>query len=143
MTVYSPYDDFMHRTVDQIEGLWMKLEYIAGLRQKDGEYDHWGMARVFGPTASQKAIEQAHRAIMQALLRMPLRDLLEDMSKAAAAQGRAVGDYAAELNARLERVMPKQMGGGSGRHFSSVLMALASLAEACRPTHTVATRRVS
>jgi hypothetical protein len=45
------------------------------------------------------------------------------------------------LQARIERLLPTQLGGGSARHFSSVLVALSALAT-CRPA-SVATLQVS
>jgi hypothetical protein len=144
MTLYSPLEDFMHRTMSHVPGLWGKLDYVASLRAEEGngEYEHWGLSRVFGPESAQKALEQAHRNLVLELLRTPLPMLMEEARRSAERQQMPLNVFVQELHSRGERLLPTRLGGGSAKHFSSVLLALSALA-VCRPPHTAATLRVS
>jgi hypothetical protein len=142
MTLYSPLEDFMQRTVSQVPGLWAKLEYISSLRAEEGGYEHWGLARLFGNEAAQKAIEQAHRNLVLQMLRTPLSTLVEEAKKTAEQQKTALNVYVQELNSQSDRLLPVKLGGGSAKHFSSVLLALSCLVASPRSSK-AATLRVS
>ena len=144
MTLYSPLEDFMHRTVSHIPGLWGKLDYVASLRAEEGqgEYEHWGLARVFGAEPAQKALEQAHRNLVLQVLRTPLPALVDEARRSAERQNTPLNVFVDSLSSRGERLLPVRLGGGSAKHFSSVLLALSTLA-ACPPPRTAATLQVS
>jgi hypothetical protein len=142
MTLYSPMEDFMQRTVSQVPGMWPKLEYMASLRAEEGGYEHWGLARMFGHAPAQKAIEQAHRGLVLQLLRTPLMALVDEARRAAERQGLPLNVYIQGLHSQGEHLLPVKLGGGSAKHFNSVLLALSALA-ACHPASTAATLRVS
>jgi len=127
MPLYSPLDDFMERTVAHIPGLLPKLEYLSALRAADGGYEHWGMMRVFGDEAAQQAIKHAHCDLFLRVLRTPMRELLEDAQAAAERSDVAAEIYVNGLNAAGERLLPEKLGGGSARHFNSVLETLSYL----------------
>lgn len=145
MTLYSPLEDFTQRTLAGVPGLWPKLAYMASLRAEQEEeegYQHWGMKRVFGEEAAQRAIEQAHRNIVLQVLRTPLAVLMEEARRAAEREGCPVNVYVQELNSQGELLLPKKLGGGSMKHFNSVLLALLCLA-ASPPRSKAATLQVS
>jgi len=142
MTLLSPLEDFMQRTIAHVPGMWAKLEYIASLRLEDGTYEHWGLARLFGAEPAQRAIEQAHRNLVLQMLRTPLQILIQEAQRTAAVQQLALDAYVVELNAQRARLLPTKLGGGSAKHFNSVLLAISSLA-ARSPKSKAATLQVS
>jgi hypothetical protein len=139
MALFSAADDFSRRTLAALPGLLAKLQYVSGLRRDDGQYAHWGLARVYGEHAARQAIEGIHKDLTLQVLRTPLRELVEDAIQSAENAETDVAEYVAQLNAESGRLLPDKLAGGSVRHFSTVLQALSSLSRSC----TVANRRVS
>jgi hypothetical protein len=136
-------DDFMQRTLWHVPGAWAKLEYVASLREEEGEkYEHWGMARVFGVEPAQHALEHVHRNLVLQLLRTPLSALVDDAKYSAEQQGMPLNLYVQQLSSAGERLLPVKLGGGSVKHFNSVLLALLTLASSPRPDR-AATLQVS
>ena len=143
MTLYSPMDDFMQRTLSHVPGAWAKLQYVANLREQEGEkYEHWGMMRVFGVEPAQHALEHVHRNLVLNLLRTPLSALVDDVKHSAEHEGVPLNIYLQQLSSQGERLLPEKLGGGSVKHFNSVLLALLALT-AYRPPGTAATLQVS
>ena len=112
-----------------VAGLFAKLRYLAGLRRDaNGGYIHWGMTRTHGEAAAQQAIADSHQEIFLRVLRTPLRDLRQDVEASSVATGIAGKELLEDLSARKADLLPNNLGGGSPRHFSSVLHALLALA---------------
>ena len=132
MRLFSTFDDFCRTTLASVPGVFGKLDYIAGLRDEDGRYRHWGVERVYGEEAAQQAIAEAHRAIFLELLRMPLREVLKDLPEAEAARKKGLRVFLEELKNRSHQYIPPDLGGGSPRHFSSVIESLLALAKRSR-----------
>jgi hypothetical protein len=129
MTFYSPFDDFVLNSLAAIASLLGKLDYVADLRQQDGCYRHWGLARVHGEEAAHQAAAQAHRLLFSKILSTPLASLLED----AAAQpevSQGMEQYLEYLSRRRAVLAPQEAGEGPLLHFSSVLHAASALAHA-------------
>ena len=124
----SPTDDFRNGTLGAVPGTLSKLHYVAGLRQLDGKYYHWGLARVHGEPTANLVIGQAHTEIFSTVLRTPIRSLWEEAGMVAGERDEAVSDYLRELARLGETLIPKELQGGVRRHFKSVLVALCSLA---------------
>lgn len=124
----SPSDDFSKKTLSSVPGTFGKLLYVAGLRQKNGEYFHWGMARKHGETNANAAIGQNHTSLFLAVLRMPIRSLWEEVRGLAQEQSTDAQEYVGRLTEKGELLVPNQLEGGTRRHFNSVLLALCSLA---------------
>src|SRR5215470_476648 len=123
----SAKDDFERRTLAAVAGSWAKLEYVAGLRQDDGGYFHWGLAREFGEKAAHETIAGAHRRIFLHLLRTPLGALVGELRQAiSSSQERSA--YVEKLRKHGQALIPADCGGGSRRHFNSVLQAMCRLA---------------
>jgi hypothetical protein len=143
MTLYSPLEDLMHRTVSSVDGMWSKLEYLADLREEGtGDYEHWGLARTFGQESARRAMEQAHRNVLLQILHTPLSVLMEEARTSAHSQALALNVYVQQLQTNEKRLVPERLGGGSAKHFSSILLALSCLA-ACPPLDKVPTLQVS
>jgi len=133
MPLLSALDDLLQRTLSAFPGLLSKLEYLSSLRHRDtGLYSHWGLSRVHGDTAAQSAMGEAHGLVVSEILQTPLRKLMDDAVNCGAAQGQQAEKYLEELLERSSFLLPQQVGGGSSRHFSSVLHALSALAHSRR-----------
>jgi hypothetical protein len=128
MTVKSAFEDLSLTTLQAIAGCLQKLEYLARLRSKEGDYSHWGFGKVYGQTTANKALAFAHREIISKVLSTPLRTLLEDVeiSNKGSSAGELEG-YLGRLAVNSEALLPKDPGVGAGRHLSSVLHALQGL----------------
>jgi len=144
MTLKSALEDVLGTTLAAVAGVVGKIEYVASLRDlASGAYSHWGLSRAYGDSAAQQALAEAHRLLFLRLLRTPLRTLRDDVvaSYEATDSGGAwggesgnesgkkltAGEYMESLSQRVPALMPQDLGGGSARHFSSVLHALSIL----------------
>jgi hypothetical protein len=128
MTLKSALDDVLDVTLTAVSGTLAKLDYLAGLRETPGSYSHWGLARIYGDGAAQQALAEAHRAFFLVILRTSLRKLRDDVAVSSRGEQKAAEEYAEDLRSRLPSLLPSDLGGGSARHFSSVLHALSTLA---------------
>lgn len=128
MTFRSAIDDVLDVSLAAVSGIVRKLEYLSSLRETTDSYSHWGLARVYGKEAAQEALAEAHRTIFLAILRTSLRTLRDDVAVSSREEQKPGEDYVGDLRGRLPSLLPSDIGGGSSRHFSSVLHALSSLA---------------
>lgn len=126
MTLLAIKDDFLERTLSRVPGVLGKLGYMGALIE-DGRYVHWGLERVYGGEGTQRAVAEVHRGLFLQVLRTPLRQLLEDARRSAAAERSEVRRYLEKILRHPEGMVPQQMGGGSLAHFNSVVAALLSL----------------
>jgi hypothetical protein len=129
MPLRSAFEDLVETTLAGVAGLLGKIAYLAGLRGP-GQcgYSHWGLSRIYGEEGTQQAFSEAHRSLFLQLLRTPLRTLREDVAVSSAASQISPREFVEDLQPRLPALLPQDLGGGSARHFSSVLRALSSLA---------------
>ena len=127
MTLLGALDDFLANTLTALPGLLTKLEYLSGLREGGG-YSHWGMVRVHGERAAKEALAEAHGMVISEILRTPLRKLMEDAETSSMAKDKEPLAYLENLCRQPTILLPDRLGGGSTRHFSSVLHALSALA---------------
>lgn len=132
MTLLTALDDFLLRTLAVLPGVFSKLEYVSALRDPEGHYAHWGLERVYGKIASERAIGEAHRELALNLLRTPVKDLMGEAACSAAERQLALDSYLEQLSRAQSSLLPAEIGGGSVRHFSSVLTTLSVLARAGR-----------
>jgi hypothetical protein len=132
MTLKSVKEDLQASTLRAVFGLLGKLEYFTTLRQEDGSYSHWGLSRVYGEEAAQRALAQAHQDSLSSILRTPLRNLLEDVQQSSAQSGTDQTHFLQALEDRKVKALPKDPSAGSQRHLSSVLRALSALVKARR-----------
>ena len=126
MTFWSPLEDLVSHTLSALPGLLAKLEYLAGLKV-NGRYGHWGLSRVHGESAASRALADAHEIVISEVLRAPLRRLLEETTECCRARAQAPYDFLTELSRQPSSLLPEEVGGGSSRHFNSVLHALSAL----------------
>jgi hypothetical protein len=127
MTLHSALDDLRETTLNAFVGCLKRLEYLSGLRDKGGSYEHWGLARVYGDLAAKRALARAHRSLLSQVLAMPIRKLVEDAKQSGEAAGVPPAVYVERLATTSPNLLPQGPGAGSARHLSSVLHALSSL----------------
>jgi hypothetical protein len=132
MTLHSAIEDLQETTLRAFVGCLNRLEYLSGLREKGGSYEHWGLARVYGDLAAKKALARAHRSQLSKVLAMPIRTLVEDAKQSSEATGLPPDAYVDRL-ATSPSLIPQGPGAGSARHLSSVLHALSSLLKNPKP----------
>ena len=129
MNLFSPSEDLAVRTLKHVHGTFRRLLYLATLRDKDGNYRHWGMAHVFGDEASKLAAQEAHREVLNEILRKPLEELWRELAGAEGTQGDLRSQIEAlAVSGRL--VVPPGCSEAAECHLNSVLHALRELAQA-------------
>lgn len=129
MALKSALEDLLGTTLAGVAGIAGKIEYVSSLRDSaSGAYSHWGLTRAHGEAAAQQALAEAHRLLFLKMLRTPLRILRDDVVVSSGALQMTAGEYVERLRSRMPALLPADLGGGSARHFSSVLQALSFLA---------------
>src|SRR5438445_1659782 len=106
MKILSAFEDFERFSLSALPGALRRLAYLAGLRDKAGEYAHWGLARAYGQDSANQAIAEAHVRSFNESLCAPIRELAEQACKAAREQGVRTEDYVRQLAADRERLVP-------------------------------------
>jgi hypothetical protein len=133
MKLRSAIEDLHDTTVEALDGCLRRLEYFGGLRskekRKDGEYEHWGLTRVYGDLPAMKALAQTHRSLVSQILATPIKLLLEDIDTSSALAGLPPVTYMEKLQNPDLNLLPPAPGPGSARHLNSVLQALSALAK--------------
>lgn len=128
MALKSALEDLLGTTLAGVAGTVGKIEYLAGLRNAaSGTYSHWGLTRAYGEMAAQQALAEAHRLLFLRLLRTPLTTLRAEVIVSMREGGISAGEYVERLRSQALVLQPPDLGGGSARHFSSVLHALSLL----------------
>ena|SRR5437879_3567586 len=127
VTFKSIAEDLQERTLRAVAGVLGKLGYVAGLREADGTYMHWGLARIHGDAATQRALTEVHKGLVSRILRMPMRKLLQDVEESSGSEETQKVAFVEKLNQRPVQLLPPAPGAGTVRHLNSVLHALASL----------------
>jgi hypothetical protein len=127
MTLNSALEDLRSTTLKAISGSLRKLEYLAGLRDPEGSYTHWGLARVHGTLAATRALEQEHRLLLAGILATPIQRLLADLEQSSRTAGVTPAQYLERLTQDVD-LLPPHAGPGSELHLNSVLHTLSSLA---------------
>jgi Lon protease-like protein len=130
MNLFSASEDLATRTLKHVNGTLRRLLYLVTLRDPDGNYHHWGMARVFGDEESIRAAQEAHKEVLNEVLRKSVRELWEELEAADRLEGRATKSEIQELVAQGRMVVPPGCSEAAECHLSSVLHALSELAQA-------------
>ncbi len=136
MTLSSALESLRSTTLKAIAGSLQKLAYLADLQRKGARGGHWGLERVYGDLAAQKAVEEAHREVVSSVLTTPLSRLRFDVTESCHLAGEETQGYLDELSSRGKDLLPANPGAGSARHLSSVLQALRALSKHRKPDAT-------
>jgi hypothetical protein len=133
MKLKSALEDLHASTLKALHGCLQRLEYLAGLQQKEGDYEHWGLARLHGDSPARRALIQAHRSQISEVLSTPIRDLMDDARESSRLAGLPPSAYIERLSNHGMDLLPPGPGPGSARHLNSVLQALLSLLKNRKP----------
>ena len=125
MRLKSALEDFEANTLEVVPGLLGRLSYVGKLYDGKGSYDHWGLSKVYGNDAAQRAIRASHRVLLSEILKKPLVLLLEDLPLSCSTDELTEKD----LLTALSRSMPKPLSPSARAHLVSVLNALLALLE--------------
>ena len=106
MPLFSASEDFTRRSLSAIPGLLSRLAYIASLRDEEGNYRHWGLARTHGSAAATEAMGRAHLEVLTKVLCTPLSQLMREVED------------------------PQQAGLGALSHAKATILALRALEDA-------------
>lgn len=123
----SAYDDLSRFTLAKIAGAWGKLTYLAGRRTSQGEYEHWGFARVHGESAAQEAFLEAHRSIVATILHAPLCALTKELQESSATGEVTTSSYVSKLCSESGRLLPSDCSKMTERHLIYLLQTLSIL----------------
>src|SRR5579884_983288 len=123
----SPNEDLQKNTLAALSGTLAKLEYVANLRQGGGDYRHWGLARKHGETSADTVLSEAHCALFSDVLRTPIQQLWSELAKMSAQRGFPPSDFLSQLRDKTPSLLPRDLRGGTARHFNSVLETLWTL----------------
>lgn len=129
MNLFSASEDLAVRTLKHVHGTLRKLLYVVTLRDREGKYCHWGMARVFGQKQAASAVQQAHQDAMNEVLRKSLPELWAEVA-GDDPQGATVKLQIQELTEMGRNVVPPGCSEAAECHLNAVLHALRELAQA-------------
>jgi len=125
----SAFEDFEGRTLSAVPGLLGKLRYVSLLHNNSGAYSHWGLEKIHGSDAAERAIRSSQRTLVTRILRTPLRDLADDLQRSATGAEMKDFEFLSTLEPPLKRDLPVQNFRASEKHFMSVLHTLSALAQ--------------
>ena len=127
MTLKSAFEDLSRTTLRAVLGCLGKLDYLAGLRARQGDYSHWGFQKVHGQATANTTLITAHREAVSTVLSMPLASLLEDVENSSHGNGVDPQQYVEGIARHGVDLLPDKPGPGTARHLNSVLRALSGL----------------
>ena len=74
--------DLWRRTLSQIPSRFGRIVYLASLRNPStGVYEHYGLASLFGPERSNKALRISHLTCCRDWLKQPLAEQMADLRR--------------------------------------------------------------
>jgi hypothetical protein len=127
MRLKSALEDFETNTLGAVRGLLGRLSYLGKLHDGSGTYGHWGLAKVYGDEAAQRAIRTSHRVLLSEVLKRPLAVLLRDVLASCSNENLTEKEFLSSL--RLTPSIPKPLSRAALVHLRSVLCALVALVE--------------
>ena len=129
MPLFSASEDFARRTLSAISGLLSRLAYMTSLRDEQGNYHHWGLARTHGDAAAAEAMRRAHMEVLAEVLRTPLSQLMrevEDPQQVAP----GVPQVVLKESAPLQSIAPAGAQTATRSHAQATILALCALQDA-------------
>jgi hypothetical protein len=127
MTLRSALQDLRETTLAAVSGLLAKLAYLASLRRREGGYMHWGLSLVHGEEASDRALKTAHSEALSAVLRTPMKELVEDLRESSLQSEKNAVAYVEGMRDQGTELLPSPQDDASAKHLNSVLVALSKL----------------
>jgi hypothetical protein len=125
MRLKSALEDFERNTLGLVTGLLGRFFYVGRLHDGQGGYEHWGLTKVYGGEAAQRAIRAAHRVLLAEILKKPVAVLLQDVPVSSSYQDLSESEFLATL----PQASPKPLSPAARAHLGSVWNALSALLE--------------
>ena len=116
------------KSVRALPECFSQLIYLGSLRNKNGEYEHWGLTREYGEEKTRNAFAQTHLAAYERLLQMRFSGLIEVLQEHCAHSGmdcRLIVDHLS-MDSKLT---PSRVQEHSAMHFNYVLASLLALSQ--------------
>lgn len=135
MTLLSAFEDFMSRTLEAIPGYPGRLLYLVGLRERGGEYKHWGLEQIYGRNSAEDAIRRAHRTTVTNLAQTPLKALFDQAKQSAEYLQIPLDGVLRELLNAGEEMLPAERIGITQRHLDSIFSTLSRLSNSSKAAH--------
>lgn len=125
MRLKSAFEDFEANTLGGVPGLLGRYSYLGRLQDSQGNYGHWGLAKVYGAEAAQAAIRTSHRGLLSKVLKKPLAALIEDVQTSSSNEQLTEKEFLVTL----DHASPTPLSRAARIHLGSVLSALSALVE--------------
>jgi hypothetical protein len=116
------------RSLGALPGRFSQLLYLASLRDRAGDYQHWGLNREYGEARTRAAFSHLHRKTYDSFLQADLPELLSALHMCCEKSGRDPEALISELF-HEGSVRPSGMQEHSAMHFNYVLASLLALAQ--------------
>lgn len=117
-------DRLSENALSALPGPLARLEHMAKLRGADGQYSHWGLAKMYGEADVGRSLAESHQSVLTELLGAPFPDLEQEVQ---ATDSRAL--HIRSLSMNLALLMPPLPPHGCKQHLQLVLFVLSCLAE--------------
>src|SRR5882724_2042048 len=92
----NPVED-VWRSVRALPGRFSQLLYLASLRDRTGDYQHWGLTREYGDARTAAAFRHCHRKTYDGLLQTEFSELLDMLHAQCQQSGGESGAILSEL----------------------------------------------
>lgn len=125
MRLKSALEDFERNTLALVTGVLGRFFYVGRLHDGQGSYEHWGLTKVYGGEAAQRAIRASHRVLLAEILKKPVAVLLQDVPASSSYQDLSESEFLATL----PQASPKPLSPAARAHLGSVWNALSALLE--------------
>ena len=129
MPLFSASEDFTRRTLSAIPGLLSRLAYVASLRDEEGNYRHWGLARTHGIAAATEAMGRAHLEVLAKVLCTPLSQLMREVEDPQQA-GLGAPPVLLQKSTPLRSIVPAGGHPATLSHARATILALRALEDA-------------
>jgi hypothetical protein len=127
MGMRNPVED-IRRSLGALPGLLSQLMYLASLRDRAGQYQHWGLTREYGEGRIAAAFRHCHRNTYDGLLQSDLSELLATLGRQCEENGQdpkgIITELLHEAGARPEGTQEHAV-----KHFNYVLASLLALSQ--------------
>jgi hypothetical protein len=129
MPLFSASEDFTRRTLSAIPGLLSRLAYVASLRDEEGNYRHWGLARTHGIAAATEAMGRAHLEVLAKVLCTPLSQLMREVEDPQQV-GLGAPPVLLQKSTPLRSIVPAGVHPATLSHARATILALRALEDA-------------
>lgn len=125
MRLKSALEDFEANTLGAVLGSLRRFSYVGRLHDGNGSYQHWGLAKIHGEDAAQRAMRTSHRSLLSEVLKKPLALLLKDVQMSCSNERQTEEGFLTSLSGSA----PKPLSPSARAHLKSVQAALLALVE--------------